>query len=156
VTIAARVQAPDWKQTDNSEKGKTMRPRAQTRSSCPCLFGRKWAFVQPTCNGSTALWLISSWSGYAKPHRLLSLTIVSSLFCVCDDLRLTFFSTRILNIVGAGTYFCLSTCSSRLYTTIMLPLGLNAYTFLGLNAVRVLSIVALILVFVSNILVMVE
>ncbi|CAE6430599.1 unnamed protein product [Rhizoctonia solani] len=38
----------------------------------------------------------------------------------------------------------------------MLPLGLNAYTFLGLNAVRALSILTLILVFASSIMVMVD
>lgn len=38
----------------------------------------------------------------------------------------------------------------------MIPLGLNAYTFLGLNAVRALSILTLLLVFASSIVVMVE
>jgi hypothetical protein len=38
----------------------------------------------------------------------------------------------------------------------MFPIGLNAYTFLGLNAVRALSILTLILVFASSIVVMVE
>ncbi|KAG9074744.1 hypothetical protein FS749_013665 [Ceratobasidium sp. UAMH 11750] len=38
----------------------------------------------------------------------------------------------------------------------MFPLGINAYTFLGLNAVRALSILTLILVFASSIMVMVD
>lgn len=38
----------------------------------------------------------------------------------------------------------------------MLPIGVKAYTFLGLNAVRALSIFTLILVFASSIMVMVE
>ncbi|KAH7335698.1 hypothetical protein B0J17DRAFT_667401 [Rhizoctonia solani] len=38
----------------------------------------------------------------------------------------------------------------------MLPLGTNAYTFLGLNAIRALSILTLILVFASSIMVMVD
>ena len=38
----------------------------------------------------------------------------------------------------------------------MLPIGVNAYTFLGLNAVRALSILTLILVFASSIVVMVN
>jgi hypothetical protein len=38
----------------------------------------------------------------------------------------------------------------------MLPSGINAYTFLGLNAVRALSILTLILVFASSIMVMVD
>lgn len=38
----------------------------------------------------------------------------------------------------------------------MLPIGTNAYTFLGLNAVRALSILTLILVFASSIVVMVD
>ncbi|KAG8722498.1 hypothetical protein FRC09_006191 [Ceratobasidium sp. 395] len=38
----------------------------------------------------------------------------------------------------------------------MIPIGINAYTFLGLNAVRALSILTLILVFASSIMVMVD